>query len=68
MKEEKTEDMALGDWVYCGQHLRPHQTGWCTVGLEDKIGLGSFTGTFEEQARKAAEKCRRFGLKLYRES
>ena len=23
-------------WVYCRQHLRPHQTNWCTVSVDQK--------------------------------
>lgn len=60
----QTEDQILGEWIYCGQHLRPHQSGWCTVSLEDKVGLGPFTGQSEEQLVKATEKCRRLGLKV----
>jgi len=59
-----TEDLILGEWVYCAQHLRAHQSGWCTVGLEDKVGLGPFTGQSELQRQKATEKCVRLGLKV----
>lgn len=61
----KIEDTVLGAWVYCAQHLRPHRSGWCSVGVEDKVGLGSFPGTEQEQGAAAASKCRRLGLKLY---
>lgn len=66
MNEQKiqTEDQILGEWIYCGQHLRPHQSGWCTVGLEDKVGLGPFTGASDVQSQKAMEKCRHLGLKI----
>jgi hypothetical protein len=30
-------------WVYCKQHLRPHSTGWCSVGIADKIKLDATT-------------------------
>lgn len=30
-------------FVYCGQHLCVHETGWCTVGVLDKIPLLSQT-------------------------
>jgi hypothetical protein len=33
----------MGTWVYCRQHLRPHATGWCTVGPEDKEPLRATT-------------------------
>lgn len=62
---EKSEDVVFGDWVYCGQHLRAHPTGWCTVGNQDKLGIGPMKGTVEEQAEEANQKCRRLGLKLY---
>lgn len=64
-KRDRTDDVRLGPWVYCGQHLAVHHSGWCTVGLEDKVGLGEFSGTDHEQGMAAAEKCRRLGLKLY---
>lgn len=37
-----TEDAKVfgaGVWVYCGQHLGPHLTGWCTVPVKHKIKL-----------------------------
>lgn len=46
-------------WVYCSQHMKPHQTGWCTVAVRDKIGLGVTT------AQEAEQKCRDFKLPLY---
>lgn len=58
-------DKMFGDWVYCAQHMNPHLTGWCTVRNDDKIGLGSFEGTHDEQAAKAAKKCREFDLPLF---
>lgn len=30
-------------FVYCGQHLRVHETGWCTVSAIHKIPLLSET-------------------------
>ena len=60
-----TEDSAyFGEnvMIYCGQHLRPHLTGWCTVGLEWKVRLS----TNEDEA--AGIQCQRLGLKLYRQS
>jgi hypothetical protein len=63
--EDVTADRILGEWVYCGQHLNPHRSGWCTVGVDWKVGLGSFPGTDDEQRRLAAEKCELLGLKLY---
>ena len=38
---EPAEDLVFaGDWVYCSQHLTAHTMGWCTVSIEDKVGLG----------------------------
>lgn len=63
--KNETEDVVLGEWVYCAQHLRPHRSGWCSVSVDDKLGLGSFPGTDHEQGVAAFSKCRRLGLKLY---
>ena len=67
--DNQTEDAQVfgDDWVYCRQHLRPHTTGWCGVGVRDKIDLGIPPGEFGEWSRLAHEKCRRFGLKIYGE-
>ncbi len=56
-----TEDARVfGDmYVYCTQHLNAHPTGWCSVSVRDKIGLGVNT------AAEAYQKCREFGLKLH---
>lgn len=48
-----------GAWVYCRQHVKPHQTGWCSVGVYDKIGLGVAT------AKEAYAKCEQWGLKIF---
>ena len=50
-----------GAWVYCRQHHKPHQTGWCSIGVHDKIGLGVAS------AEAAYEKCRAWGLHIYGE-
>jgi hypothetical protein len=70
MKEEKPverkmqtdDDVVFGsrEWVYCAGHLRPHQTGWCTVGIRDKVALGV------DNAKDAYEKCKRLGLKIFK--
>ncbi len=62
------DDHVFGTWVYCAQHLRAHQTGWCGVDSQDKVGLGEFTGNQQEQARAANEKCLRLGLKIHNPS
>lgn len=32
-------DEVFGAWVYCKSHVGPHETGWCSVGLDNKIAL-----------------------------
>lgn len=63
----RTEDEAAfgrDAWVYCNQHMRPHQTGWCTVSPRDKVGLGLIGGG-AEIAQKAYQKCRDWGFELF---
>jgi hypothetical protein len=60
---EPTDDAAFfGDkvWVYCGSHLRPHLTGWCSVGLDMKVMLSAQSET------EAYRQCERLELRLYR--
>lgn len=61
---EQSDVMAFGRdaWVYCRQHMKPHQTGWCSVGAHDKIGLGVKT------ADAAEKKCREWGFELYHDT
>jgi thiamine monophosphate synthase len=63
------DEKAFGEkaWIYCGQHRRPHVTGWCTVSVRDKVGLGMRLGeaNYQGEAERAAEKCRKFGLPLF---
>jgi hypothetical protein len=57
-----TEDeiaFGVSAWVYCSQHMRAHQTGWCGVAARDKVGLGVTT------AADADAKCRAWGFALY---
>ena len=65
--EQLTEDAQMfGDaWVYCMDHVKPHKTGWCGVGVNHKLSLGTFQGTRREQEQKALDKCRLFGLPIY---
>jgi hypothetical protein len=59
-----TEDEVVygeGAWVYCAQHMNAHPTGWCTVSVRDKLGLG-IVG--HEKGKEAIEKCKAFGLEL----
>lgn len=55
-------------WVYCKDHVKPHQTGWCDIGVNRKISLGTFQGDHAQQARQAYAKARDFGLPIYGES
>lgn len=48
-----------GAWVYCKQHVKPHPTGWCSVGVYDKIGLGV------SDAKSAYAKCEAWGLEIF---
>jgi hypothetical protein len=48
-----------GAWVYCKQHMKAHEVGWCSVSVRDKIGLGVAT------AKEAQQKCRDWGFELY---
>ena len=60
--EELAEDTKVfgeDQWVYCNQHLRPHKTGWCTVGVRNKVGLG--VATREE----GLQKCKDFGFEIF---
>jgi hypothetical protein len=66
--EQLTEDaqvFGVDAWVYCMDHVKPHQTGWCRVGVSHKLGLGAFSGSHSEQAQKALDKCRLFNLPIY---
>jgi len=57
-----TEDEAVfgvNAWVYCSQHMKVHQTGWCSVAARDKVGLGAAT------VHEGLDKCRELGLALY---
>jgi len=52
-----TDDKVYGTkFVYCVQHCRVHETGWCTVAVVDKIAL--LSETLEEAAKE-------WGLKSY---
>lgn len=60
---KRTEDYEEGGdaWVYCKQHLGAHLTGWCTVGVNDKILLDA-TGHVQ-----AIQECRDKGFKLFQD-
>lgn len=62
--DAQTEDISLGKgaWIYCDQHLRPHKTGWCTVGLSHKRKLDIPNDA--DHAAAYAE-CFRLGLEIF---
>lgn len=60
-EQEDVAAFGRNAWVYCSQHMKVHQTGWCSVSVRDKIGLGVKT------AQEGEAKCRQFGLELYRD-
>lgn len=62
MKYEDVEVFGEDQWVYCDQHMRPHLTGWCTVHVDNKVGLG-LDKTVESQ--KVYSKCRKLGLRIF---
>jgi len=61
LMDEELDVQAFGrdQWVYCRQHVKPHETGWCSVGVYDKIGLGVQT------ADEAYAKCEAWGLPIF---
>lgn len=61
-EQEDVAAFGRAAWIYCRQHMKAHQTGWCSVSARDKIGLGVAT------AQEATEKCREWGLELYHDS
>ena len=65
---EDEQEFGRDAWVYCKDHVKPHQTGWCDIGVSHKLSLGTFKGEHAEQARQAFAKCRLFGLPIYGET
>ena len=57
-------DTVLGEWVYCRQHRRSHRTGWCTVPVSEKLGLG-IVGNDDAARSAAARKCQDFNLPIH---
>lgn len=53
---EDEQAFGVNTWVYCRQHCRPHETGWCGVGNRDKVGLGVTTH------KEAYQKCQDWNL------
>lgn len=43
MAEIIQPDVALGAFVYCKSHVAPHETGWCSVDVRNKIALKATT-------------------------
>lgn len=58
--ESPTEDTRLGAFVYCREHVAPHTSGWCNVGLDRKLGMLAKT------VKEAAAEVQKLGLPWYR--
>ena len=65
--EEDAKVFGENQWVYCRQHMKPHATGWCSVSVNDKLGLG-ISGNDTQAAKDAYEKCREWNLPIYGEN
>lgn len=39
---EQPPDARLGAHVYCASHCTVHSSGWCTVDVYNKLGLGTY--------------------------
>jgi len=61
MSEETEDEKAFGSraWIYCDQHMRPHETGWCTVGVSHKRKLDA------TDYYAAIRECKSKGFALY---
>lgn len=55
----EANDTHLGAYVYCASHVGPHASGWCTVGLNQKLGLPA------DNADDARAWCQDLGLPVY---
>lgn len=53
-------------YVYCTEHLNPHLTGWCTIEVDKKVGLG-IKHEGHESRERARDKCRSLGLRLFQD-
>lgn len=63
MSSPNVEDFKIfgNTWIYCSQHRRVHSTGWCTVSIRDKVGLG-ISNTGEKSELEAIKKATQLGL------
>ena len=51
---DEINDTDLGvNWVYCTQHVGPHETGWCSVDKSQKTPLKANTRTEATEEVKA---------------
>lgn len=57
--KEDVREFGENVWIYCGQHMRPHTTGWCTVSMRHKVKLNAIS------ADEAYAECKQKGLSLY---
>lgn len=53
------DDQSLGAYCYCRSHVGPHETGWCTVPVYDKLPLKATTHA------EAVAECRALNWKVY---
>lgn len=58
--QEDAREFGEKAWIYCDQHMRPHTTGWCTVGTRHKVKLDATS------AEEAYAECKQKGLALYK--
>ena len=60
MEEFAEDKKTFGDQlIYCSQHMSAHTTGWCTVRVAEKLGLGT------NDHNEAVAKYRKFKLQLF---
>jgi hypothetical protein len=59
----EADDTVFGTkYIYCGAHVRPHESGWCTVGIDNK-------GPLQATEREAVyQEVRDLGLPIYGET
>lgn len=55
---EDEKEFGRNRLVYCKEHLRPHSTGWCSVGNRHKVALNSI------HPKEAYEECKIRGFKI----
>lgn len=62
------DDTVFGtSFVYCASHHSVHSTGWCTVGIDQKVPLASVRGTDADLLR-AQDEARALGLHIFQDT